>query len=128
MPSVPLAESASPSRFELRTIPRHRWPLRLMHWLNLGLMLAMVGSGLQILNAHPALYWGETSHFEISLLAFGAAARNGELRLVRRHLKGGVLLVGARFGRDRLSRVRSSRPRALLHRRLTMFQARSRWP
>src|SRR5688500_1027370 len=52
-----------------RLVLRHRWPLRLMHWINLACMLALVGSGLQIFNAHPALYLGETSHFDTPLLA-----------------------------------------------------------
>lgn len=52
-----------------RTVLRHRWPLRWMHWINLACMLALVGSGLQVFNAHPALYWGETSHFDTPLLA-----------------------------------------------------------
>ena len=38
-------------------------PLRLMHWINLLCMLVLVGSGLQIFNAHPALYWGAASTF-----------------------------------------------------------------
>ena len=53
----------------VRTVLRHRWPLRWMHWINLACMLALAGSGLQIFNAHPALYWGETSHFDTPLLA-----------------------------------------------------------
>lgn len=52
-----------------RTVLRHRWPLRLMHWINLACMLVLVGSGLQIFNAHPALYWGETSTFDTPALA-----------------------------------------------------------
>lgn len=84
MSSIPMTAPAEKPPLEVRTILRHRWPLRLMHWLNLGFMLAMVGSGLQILNAHPALYWGETSHFETPLLAFQAVARDGELRGVTR--------------------------------------------
>ncbi len=69
---------------------RHRWPLRLMHWINLACMLAMVGSGLQILNAHPALYWGEASNFAAPLASATAIQRAGELR--------GVTQVGgARF-------------------------------
>ncbi|MGV8923145.1 MAG: cytochrome b/b6 domain-containing protein, partial [Thermomonas sp.] len=63
-----------------RTVLRHRWPLRLMHWINLACMLAMVGSGLQILNAHPALYWGEASDFAAPLASTKAVTRNGELR------------------------------------------------
>jgi len=63
-----------------RTVLRHRWPLRLMHWINLACMLAMVGSGLQILNAHPALYWGEASNFAAPLASAKAVQRGGELR------------------------------------------------
>lgn len=80
MSSVPLTAGAKSPHFQARTILRHRWPLRLMHWLNLAFMLAMVGSGLQILNAHPALYWGETSHFDTPLLAARAVTVDGELR------------------------------------------------
>jgi thiosulfate reductase cytochrome b subunit len=87
MSSVPLtappAADATP-RYEVRTLLRHRWPLRWMHWINLFCMLAMVGSGLQILNAHPALYWGEASHFDTPLLAAEAVRRDGELRGVTR--------------------------------------------
>lgn len=57
----------------VRTVLRHRWPLRWMHWINLACMLALAGSGLQIFNAHPALYWGETSHFDTPLLAMQMA-------------------------------------------------------
>lgn len=66
------AEAAGGERLQaggVRTVLRHRWPLRVMHWINLACMLALAGSGLQIFNAHPALYWGETSHFDTPLLA-----------------------------------------------------------
>jgi len=76
-----VAPDITPTRkYEWRTILRHRWPLRLMHWINLLCMLAMVGSGLQILNAHPALYWGEASHFDTPLLATRTVVRGDELR------------------------------------------------
>lgn len=55
-----------------RVVLRHRAPLRVMHWINLLCMLALVGSGLQIFNAHPALYWGHASHFDRPLLAMDA--------------------------------------------------------
>ena len=55
-----------------RVVLRHRAPLRVMHWINLLCMLALVGSGLQIFNAHPALYWGEASHFERPLVVMDA--------------------------------------------------------
>ena len=67
MASIP--ETAARTIPPARTVLRHRWPLRLMHWINLVCMLALVGSGLQIFNAHPALYWGEASHFDTPLLA-----------------------------------------------------------
>ena len=62
-------EAGATARNEWRTVLRHRWPLRLMHWINLACMLALVGSGLQIFNAHAALYWGETSDFDGPLFA-----------------------------------------------------------
>lgn len=78
------AHQADGTSGQWRTVLRHRWPLRLMHWINLACMLAMVGSGLQILNAHPALYWGEASHFDSPLAATGAVTRDGELRGITR--------------------------------------------
>ena len=38
---------------------RHRWPVRLWHWLNAGLLYILFTSGLGIFNAHPRLYWGQ---------------------------------------------------------------------
>src|SRR5512133_1992557 len=67
MSSIPMdaaAGPAAPPRGEWRTVLRHRLPLRLMHWINLLCMLVLVGSGLQIFNAHPALYWGAVSRFD----------------------------------------------------------------
>ncbi len=78
--SFPARPDAASPKPQWRTVLRHRWPLRLMHWINLACMLAMVGSGLQILNAHPALYWGEASNFAAPLASTRAATRNGELR------------------------------------------------
>lgn len=56
--------------FEWRTVLRHRAPLRWMHWINAVCLLVLAGSGLQVLNAHPALYWGQASDFAHPLLAF----------------------------------------------------------
>lgn len=41
-----------------RLVYRHRWPVRVMHWINVVCLCVLLGSGLQIFNAHPALYWG----------------------------------------------------------------------
>lgn len=70
-----------------RVVLRHRWPLRWMHWINLLCMLALVGSGLQIFNAHPALYWGQASTFDRPLLVMrGERLASGG--------QGGVTVVG----------------------------------
>jgi len=61
--------TVGPAQGEWRVVLRHQLPLRVMHWINLLCMLALVGSGLQIFNAHPALYWGAASHFDRPLLA-----------------------------------------------------------
>ena len=82
MSSIPLVETdvavagdiGIDGRDEWRTVLRHRLPLRLMHWINLLCMLALVGSGLQIFNAHPALYWGPASTFDNAVFATTAAA------------------------------------------------------
>jgi thiosulfate reductase cytochrome b subunit len=51
---------------------RHTLFVRATHWLNAGVLLVMLMSGLQIFNAHPALYWGAQSDFAHPLLAFSA--------------------------------------------------------
>ncbi|WP_188112418.1 cytochrome b/b6 domain-containing protein [Salinicola aestuarinus] len=43
---------------------RHPGPVRIWHWLNLWFLIVMLMSGLQIFNAHPALYWGSASDFD----------------------------------------------------------------
>jgi hypothetical protein len=63
------ADAGASAPWEWRTVLRHRAPLRWMHWINLACMLALVGSGLQIFNAHAALYWGAASHFDTPLFA-----------------------------------------------------------
>jgi thiosulfate reductase cytochrome b subunit len=37
---------------------RHRAPVRITHWVNVLCILFLLGSGLNIFNAHPRLYWG----------------------------------------------------------------------
>ena len=41
---------------------RHRLPVRIMHWINVLCLSVLFMSGLSIFNAHPALYWGESSY------------------------------------------------------------------
>ena len=41
---------------------RHRWPIRVMHWVNVLALTVLLMSGLNIFNAHPALNWGKSSY------------------------------------------------------------------
>ena len=51
---------------------RHRLPVRIMHWTNALVLAVMLMSGLQIFNAHPALYWGASSTFDDPFFAMTA--------------------------------------------------------
>jgi thiosulfate reductase cytochrome b subunit len=55
-----------------RYIYRHRLWVRVTHWVNVVCMTMLLMSGLQIFNAHPALYWGDASHFGAPVAAIGA--------------------------------------------------------
>jgi thiosulfate reductase cytochrome b subunit len=41
---------------------RHSLPLRVMHWSNALFLALLLMSGLNIFDAHPALYWGKSSY------------------------------------------------------------------
>jgi thiosulfate reductase cytochrome b subunit len=41
---------------------RHALPVRIMHWSNVFFLAILLMSGLNIFNAHPALYWGKSSY------------------------------------------------------------------
>lgn len=55
-----------------RWIYRHPLLIRAAHWINAAALLVLLMSGLQIFNAHPALYWGERSTFDAPALAVTA--------------------------------------------------------
>ena len=60
---------------------RHGVFVRATHWINAVVLTFMLMSGLQIFNAHPALYFGSQSTFDHPALSLTAAtAPNGELR------------------------------------------------
>ena len=58
----PLPDVATPAAAKLRFY-RHRLPVRVMHWINVVCLTILLMSGLNIFNAHPALYWGRESTF-----------------------------------------------------------------
>lgn len=59
-------------------VERHSLVVRITHWINVLALAVLLTSGLQIFNAHPALYWGDRSTFAEPWLSMTAAERNGE--------------------------------------------------
>ncbi len=70
-----LAASTMPAPSAADPAPRRKWTfrhplvIRLAHWLNVVCLAILLMSGLQIFNAHPALYWGSKSTFDTPALA-----------------------------------------------------------
>jgi thiosulfate reductase cytochrome b subunit len=60
---------------------RHGLPTRLTHWANALILLVLLMSGLQIFNAHPALYFGTSSDFDHPAFSLTAAqASDGAIK------------------------------------------------
>lgn len=53
-------------------VRRHSLLVRVTHWINVLCVTLLLMSGLQIFNAHPALYIGEGSDFDAPVLAMTA--------------------------------------------------------
>jgi len=70
---------------------RHTLPVRLMHWVNVVALTVLLMSGLQIFNAHPALYWGKSSYTGVPPLLEVAAMQKST---------GDVIGVTRVFGRE----------------------------
>jgi cytochrome b subunit of formate dehydrogenase len=47
-----------------QAIYRHTLTVRITHWVNVLCLTVLLMSGLQIFNAHPALYIGKQSDFD----------------------------------------------------------------
>lgn len=63
-------------------VHRHRWPIRIWHWVNVVTLLVMLMSGLTIFNAHPRLYWGAYgADQDHAWLQIGATEDGGYLRV-----------------------------------------------
>lgn len=56
-----ISERNDPPAQRIERVYRHRLLVRLCHWLNVPVLFILIMSGLQIFNAHPALYWGDRS-------------------------------------------------------------------
>jgi len=65
-------------------VSRHSRIVRITHWVNAIALFFLLLSGLQIFNAHPALYWGQRSDFAHPWLLTGAYEAGGQLHGVTR--------------------------------------------
>jgi thiosulfate reductase cytochrome b subunit len=89
--AAPLAAAHEPVRPHGRTlIYRHSVLVRITHWINVLCLTVLLMSGLQIFNAHPALYWGKYSDFAHPVLAMTAEQRGDTSR-------GVTTVLGHRF-------------------------------
>ncbi len=82
-PLMPAAETTAASAATpiIEQVYRHRLLIRICHWLNVPALFILIMSGLQIFNAHPALYWGDRSDRDNPLLSIRPMrAENGEIR------------------------------------------------
>ena len=71
---APPPAHSPPSNHRRERIYRHTFLVRLTHWINALTIFLMIGSGLNIFNAHPRLFWGETgSEFDHPFLSIQSA-------------------------------------------------------
>src|SRR3954462_13687267 len=75
MTAVATARAEKPRKV---LVHRHAAATRLTHWINVLALLLLLMSGLQIFNAHPALYWGAKSAFSHPWLAMVPGERGGQ--------------------------------------------------
>ena len=71
-------------------VRRHSAVTRITHWTNVLAVFVLLMSGMQIFNAHPALYWGHDSTFAQPWLSMSKQEVRGEPR-------GITYVAGARF-------------------------------
>lgn len=75
----------------IERVYRHRLLVRISHWLNVPFLIILIMSGLQIFNAHPALYWGDRSDRDRPLLSIRPVQNeSGEMQ-------GVTTILGHRF-------------------------------
>jgi len=89
LPTVSTPTVSSPLVIE--RVYRHRLPVRISHWLNVPFLAILIMSGLQIFNAHPALYWGDRSDRDQALLSIRP------LQTERGEVRGITTILGHQF-------------------------------
>ncbi|GEP56987.1 cytochrome b/b6 domain-containing protein [Reyranella soli] len=73
-----VGDDEAPSSSLVESFYRHRLPVRITHWINALCILFLLGSGLNIFNAHPRLYWGQYgADADGSLFSIEAVDRDG---------------------------------------------------
>ena len=94
---------------------RHSLSLRITHWINAIVLAVLLMSGLNVFNAHPALYWGKSSYtgappvLELGAVKTAAGELKGVTRVFgRKFYTTGFL--GASGGRKEGSRLADSLP------------------
>ena len=85
-----LATPAAPGRRRRELIYRQSVLVRITHWVNVLCLTVLLMSGLQIFNAHPALYWGKLSDFAHPVLSMTAEQHGNAYR-------GVTTVLGERF-------------------------------
>ncbi|MDK2743423.1 MAG: cytochrome b/b6 domain-containing protein [Nitrospira sp.] len=91
--SVPplLNDQTASTQPSVEQVYRHRLPVRISHWLNVPILIILIMSGLQIFNAHPALYWGDRSDRDQPLLSIRSIVNE------QGKMKGVTTIVGHQF-------------------------------
>ncbi len=93
-PSTATGLDVSPTLAPHRTVElvyRHTLPVRVGHWINVVCLFILIMSGLQIFNAHPALYWGDRSDRDKPLVSIRP------IRLDKGEVRGITMVLGHRF-------------------------------
>ncbi len=73
-PKVSRRSSARTTGQASLVVQRHTRFTRIWHWVNVVCLAVLLMSGLQIFNAHPALYWGKDSRFDAPALSIRAVS------------------------------------------------------
>ena len=69
-----MSDGAKPTKVFIK---RHTLVTRLTHWINVMAISLLLMSGLNIFNAHPALYWGQKSTFADPWVSMSMVQVNG---------------------------------------------------
>lgn len=69
--SLPESERSDIVDRRRRWVFRHPAIIRVCHWINVICLAILLMSGLQIFNAHPALYWGKVATFDAPFVSLG---------------------------------------------------------